>query len=104
MEGKQIKIDIPIWFDPVVPNIYQDTKICDGFDLVEEILCNWKKLAKEKDYIQDHVPMIFHIGTGVCNDKTHLFQTVRDINNIEFNDGTPIVINFVFNEWNIKEL
>lgn len=71
------------------------------FEKVEQYLEYWKKHTIEENYKIDHVPIIIHIGAGVVWD--HVFENVKRICNMDFNDGNPILINFIYNPWSMHD-
>lgn len=88
-------------FNVVEPTSEGFVDVLDGFLQAEQVLIGWKKNTIYKEYTNDHVPIIIHIGTGVlCNEQ--VFRAIDRINKIEFNDGNPIVINFIYNPWSMQ--
>lgn len=65
------------------------------FEEVEQYLECWKKHTIEENYKIDHVPIIIHIGTSVICD--HVIENVNRICKMDFNDGNPVIINFIYN-------
>lgn len=71
----------------------------DGFDSVSERLECWREYTIKRRFTIDHVPLVIHIGTGVSSNYEDLEVLGNKIKSIEFNDGNPIIANFIFNPY-----
>lgn len=71
----------------------------DGLESVFEILECWKENTINCNFTFDHVPLVIHIGTGVSSNYEDLELIGNKIQSIEFNDGNPIIANFIFNPY-----